>query len=335
MAATTRVIRFAGAGGPDVIRLEEAPMPALRPGTVLIRTAYAGVNRPDCLQRAGLYPPPPGAGDIPGLEVAGTVLAAAEDVAWPKPGARVAALLADGGYADHALAEAALCLPVPEGFGFAEAAGLPETAFTVYDNIVTRGRLKAGETVLVHGGSSGIGSFAIQLARALGARVFATAGSAEKCAFCRDLGAALAINYREADFVERARAETGGTGVDLILDMVGGDYVARNLALLAPEGRLVQIAFPNGSRVEVDLRVIMMRRLTVTGSTLRPRTVAQKAEIAARLRAEVWPLLEAGRIRTVVDAVFPLAQAAEAHRLMESSAHMGKILLAAAGAGED
>jgi putative PIG3 family NAD(P)H quinone oxidoreductase len=324
---TMRQVRFDGAGGPEVIRLETAPVPRPGPGQVLIRSAAAGVNRPDCLQRAGGYPPPAGATDIPGLEVAGEVVALGEGVDGGWLGRKVCALLASGGYAAFAVADTALCLPIPKPLGLIEAAGLPETVFTVFDNVFTRGRLAAGETLLVHGGSSGIGSTAIQLAAARGARVFATAGNDDKCAFCRDLGAAAAINYRTEDFAAEVKRLTDGRGVDVILDMVGGDYTARNLSSLAVEGRLVQIAFLKGSRAELDLRPVMMKRLTLTGSTLRPRSLALKAAIAERVAAEVWPLIEAGAVRPIIHATFPLEQARAAHELMESSAHAGKIML--------
>jgi putative PIG3 family NAD(P)H quinone oxidoreductase len=329
--STMRQIRFAGAGGPEVITLETAPVPRPGPGQVLVKVAAAGVNRPDCLQRAGGYPPPPGATEIPGLEIAGEIVAAGEGVPEGRIGERICALVASGGYAEYAIAELPLCLPVPKGLTLIEAAGVPETFFTVFDNVFTRGRLSASETFLVHGGSSGIGSTAIQLAKAFGAVVVATAGSDEKCDFCRSLGADHAINYRTEDFVEASRAFTGGRGVDLVLDMVGGDYTPRNIALLALEGRLVQIAFLKASRVEFDLRPVMMKRLTVTGSTLRPRTVAQKAAIADALREKVWPLLEAGKVKPVIHAVFPLSETRAAHELMESSAHAGKIMLDMAG----
>lgn len=326
---TMRQIRFEGAGGPEVIALESVAVPRPGPGQVLIAVRAAGVNRPDCLQRAGGYPPPPGATDVPGLEVAGTIVACGDGVEGWRVGDRACALLASGGYAEYCVAEAALCLPVPAPLSLVEAAGVPETFFTVYDNVFTRGRLRAGETLLVHGGSSGIGSTAIQLAKAAGAHVFATAGSAEKCAFCRSLGADLAIDYRQEDFVEEVRRHTDGRGVDVILDMVGGAYIGRNVSLLAVEGRLVQIAFLKGAKAELDLRPVMMRRLTITGSTLRPRSVALKAEIAEALRDKVWPLLESGAVKPVIHATFPLARAREAHELMESSAHQGKILLVA------
>ncbi|WP_127092012.1 NAD(P)H-quinone oxidoreductase [Aquabacter cavernae] len=324
---TMRQIVFAGSGGPDVIGWETAPVPRPGPGQVLVEVVAAGVNRPDCLQRAGGYPPPPGATAVPGLEIAGRVVALGEGVTSPALGDEVCALVISGGYADYCVAEAPLCLPIPKPLSLLEAAGLPENYFTVYDNVFTRGRLAKGETILVHGGSSGIGSTAIQLAHHAGARVIATAGSDEKCAFCTELGADEAINYRAADFVEEVKRLTDGRGADVILDMVGGPYVQRNLACLAFEGRLVQIAFLQPSRVDVDLLPVMLRRLTFTGSTLRPRSVALKAAIADHLRRDVWPLLEAGTIRPVIHATFPLEEARAAHELMESSAHSGKIML--------
>ena len=326
-AQTMRQARFEGAGGPEVIRIETAPIPTPDPGQVLVKVAAAGVNRPDCQQRAGSYPPPPGATDVPGLEIAGEIVGVGAGVARSEIGRKVCALVISGGYAEYAVADLALCLPVPTGFSMIEAGGLPETFYTVYDNVFTRGRLKKGETLLIHGGSSGIGSTAIQLARAFGAKVYATAGTDEKCDFCRKLGAAEAINYRTQDYVAEIRRLTEKRGVDVILDMVGADYIARNLSILALEGRLVQIAFLKGSKAEVDFMQLMLRRLTFTGSTLRARSVALKAEIAEKLRGEVWPLLEAGTVRPVVDATFPLEEARKAHELMESSAHSGKIIL--------
>jgi NADPH:quinone reductase len=324
---TMRQVRFAGAGGPEVIRLEDAPVPRPGPGQVLIEVAAAGVNRPDCIQRAGAYPPPPGASDIPGLEVSGRVAALGEGVTSLRVGDTVCALLSGGGYAEYCVADEALCLPVPAALSLLEAGGVPETYFTVYDNVFTRGRLRAGESLLVHGGSSGIGSTAIQLAKAMGATVYATAGSAEKCDFCRSLGADAAVNYRTEDFVDEIRRLTDKRGVDVILDMVGGSYIGRNLSILAVEGRLVQIAFLQSSKVEIDFRPVMVRRLTLTGSTLRPRSVELKAGIAAALRETVWPLLENGTVRPIVDATFPLEETRRAHELMESSAHQGKIML--------
>lgn len=314
-------------GGPEVLVLATGPVPRPATGEVLIRVAAAGINRPDILQRTGNYPPPPGASPILGLEVSGTVAALGAEVAGWHEGDAVCALVAGGGYAEYCVAPAPQCLPVPKGVALVDAAGLPETFFTVWTNVFDRGRLAAGESFLVHGGSSGIGTTAIQLARAFGARVFATAGSPEKCAVCRDLGAERAIDYRQEDFVAVLKEATQGRGVDVILDMVGGPYVEKNLRSLALEGRLVQIAFLQGSKVTLDLAHLMVRRQTITGSTLRPRPVAEKAAIARNLRDKVWPLIEAGKVRPVIDRTFPLAEAAAAHRLMESSAHIGKILL--------
>ncbi|MFE0753082.1 NAD(P)H-quinone oxidoreductase [Inquilinus sp. NPDC058860] len=326
---TMNAIVIEAPGGPEVLKPATLPVPSPGTGEILIRVAAAGVNRPDVLQRRGMYNPPPGASPLPGLEVAGTVAALGPDVAGWSAGDPVCALVAGGGYAEYCVAPAPQCLPIPKGLSPAEAAGLPETLFTVWTNVVERGRLQAGERFLVHGGSSGIGTTAIQLAKARGATVFATAGSAEKAQACLDLGADVAIDYREQDFAAVIKEKTGGRGVDVILDMVGGDYVARNIDALAVDGRQVSIAFLKGSKVEVDLQKVMAKRLTLTGSTLRPRSVAEKGAIAAALEAEVWPLIEAGRIRPVIHATFPLAQAAEAHALMESSAHVGKIILLA------
>jgi len=320
------VIEIAAPGPPEVLRPAVRPVAPPGPGEVLIRVAAAGVNRPDVLQRQGLYPPPPGASDIPGLEVAGEVVAAGDGAGW-RVGDRVCALVAGGGYAEYCLAPGPQCLPVPAGLTLVEAAGIPETFFTVWTNVFERGRLAPGETLLVHGGSSGIGTAAIPLARALGARVLATAGSAEKCAACAALGAERAINYRELDFVAAVKEATGGRGVDVVLDMVGGDYIPRNLECLAVEGRLVLIALPRGAKAEVSFAPVLFRRLTITGSSLRPRTVEQKGAIARALRERVWPLLESGRVRPVIHSRFPLAEAAAAHRLMESGAHIGKIVL--------
>lgn len=326
-----RMIAAKGAGGPEVLAVGEGPAPQPGEGEVLIKVAYAGVNRPDVMQRRGLYPPPPGASPILGLEVAGTIAARGDGVVGLHEGREVCALVAGGGYAEYCTAPAPQCLPVPKGLTLCEAAALPETFFTVWTNVFDRGRLKAGETFLVHGGTSGIGTTAIQLAHAFGARVLATAGGDEKCVFCQKLGAEAAINYRNEDFVEVARRLTGGGGADLILDMVGGSYFQRNLRALAVEGRLVQIAFQEGSQVQADLTPIMVKRLTVTGSTLRPRSVAEKGAIAAALKERVWPLIEAGRVKPVIHKVFPLEEAAAAHALMESSAHIGKIMLAVTG----
>ena len=322
-----RHIAMTAPGGPEVLTLATGPVPRPAAGEVLIRVAAAGINRPDILQRTGNYPPPPGASPILGLEVSGAVAALGPEVTGLNEGDEVCALVAGGGYAEYCVAPAPQCLPVPKGVSLVDAAGLPETFFTVWSNVFDRGRLGRGESFLVHGGSSGIGTTAIQLAHAFGARVFATAGSPEKCAVCRDLGAERAIDYRQEDFVAVLKEATQGRGVDVILDMVGGPYVEKNLRSLAPEGRLVQIAFLQGSKVTLDLAHLMVRRQTLTGSTLRPRPVADKAAIAHNLRDKVWPLIEAGKVRPVIDSTFPLAEAAAAHRLMESSTHIGKILL--------
>lgn len=321
---TMRAVEIAEPGGPEVLRPATRPVPVPGHGQILIRIACAGVNRPDALQRAGSYAPPPGASDLPGLEAAGEVVAIGPGVTRWTPGDTVTALLPGGGYAEYALTHEAHALPIPEGMAMDAAAALCETFFTVWSNVFRRGGLQAGERFLVHGGSSGIGTTAIQLAAARGARVFATAGSAEKCAACTRLGAERAIDYRAEDFVEVLRAEGGA---DVILDMVGGDYVARNLRALAEDGRLVQIAFLQGPKVTLNLAPLMMKRQTITGSTLRPQSDLAKAHIAEDLRAEVWPLLDAGRIAPVMDSAFPLEDAAAAHARMESSAHVGKIVL--------
>jgi putative PIG3 family NAD(P)H quinone oxidoreductase len=323
-----RAVEISRFGAPDVLRVVERPKPAPGADEVLIEVAAAGVNRPDIFQRKGHYPPPPGASDLPGLEVAGTISATGRDAGRWRPGDKVAALVTGGGYAEWAVVPAAQCLPVPPGLSLVEAAALPETFFTVWTNVFDRGRLAAGEYFLVHGGSSGIGTTAIQLARAFGARVATTAGSAEKCAACLRLGASLAVNYRTDDFVAATRAFSAGHGMDLILDMVGGDYTPRNIASLADDGRLVQIALLRGAAAEVDLGVIMRRRLTLTGSTLRPRSIQAKAAIAQALEAHVWPLIERGEVKPVIHAVVPLERASEAHRMMEDGAHIGKIVLA-------
>ena len=325
MAETMRVVEIAEPGGPEVLVPGTRPVPEPGPGEVLIEVAYAGVNRPDALQRAGSYNPPPGASDLPGLEAAGRIAALGPGVSDWAVGDAVCALLPGGGYAEYVVTPAAHCLPVPKALGLKEAACLPETFFTVWTNVFDRGALQPGERFLVHGGSSGIGTTAIQLASVRGARVFATAGSAEKCAACTRLGAERAINYRDEDFVDVLKAEGGA---DVILDMVGGDYIPRNLKALAEDGRLVQIAFLRGPKAEVNFAPLMMRRQTITGSTLRPQSVAAKAAIADALRREVWPLLDAGRIAPVMDSEFPLEDAAGAHARMESSAHIGKIVLA-------
>jgi putative PIG3 family NAD(P)H quinone oxidoreductase len=314
-------------GGPEKLAPTRRPVPQPAPGEVLIQVAAAGVNRPDCLQRQGSYPPPPGASDLPGLEVAGTIVALGEGVADWKIDDEVCALLTGGGYAEYCAAPTAQCLPIPAGLTVQQAAALPETFFTVWSNVFDRARLQPGESLLVHGGASGIGTTAIQLAKALGSRVFATVGGSEKVQPCLDLGAERVINYREEDFVQVIKEVTNNKGVDVILDMVGGDYVQRNLSALAVEGRLVFIAFLRGAKVELNLAPVMMKRLTITGSTLRARPVAHKAPIAQALRETVWPLLASGAIRPLIDRVFPLTEAAAAHALMESNRHVGKLLL--------
>lgn len=324
MSRTMRAVEISAPGGPDVLKPTTRPIPEPGHGAVVIAVAYAGVNRPDALQRAGAYDPPPGASDLPGLEAAGEVIAVGPGVTWPAVGDAVCALLPGGGYAEYVATPAAHCLPVPAGLDMAQAACLPETAFTVWSNVFQRGALQAGERFLVHGGSSGIGTMAIQLAHVLGARVFATAGSDAKCAACADLGAERAINYRTEDFVDVLRAEGGA---DLILDMVGGDYLPRNIRALADDGRLVQIAFLQGPKVAVNFAQVMVRRLTITGSTLRPQSDLAKARIAEALRAHVWPLIAAGRVAPVMDETFDLADAALAHARMEASDHIGKIVL--------
>lgn len=320
-------VAIAEPGGPLALKPERRPLPVPGPGEILIRVRAAGVNRPDVLQRQGAYPPPPGASDLPGLEAAGEVAAAGPGVRRWRLGDAVAALTAGGGYAEYVAVHESNALPVPQGFTFTEAAALPETFFTVWHNVFQRGGLKEGETFLVHGGSSGIGTTAIQLAAAFGARVFATADSAEKCAACVRLGAARAVNYRDEDFVRAVKEETGGEGVNLILDMVGGDYVSRNYAAAAVEGRIVQIATLRGAQATADVARLMVKRLTHTGSTLRPRSVAFKAQVAAELEAKVWPLLAQRRIAPVMDTIFPLRDAWRAHERMEEGDHIGKIVL--------
>lgn len=328
MTNRMRAIEISQAGSPEVLSLCERPVPTPTHGQVVLKLAYAGVNRPDALQRAGLYNPPKGASDLPGLEASGTVAAVGSGVTDLKIGDAVCALLPGGGYAEYAATPAAHCLRVPQGLDLRSAACLPETYFTVWTNVFMRGGLQAGERFLVHGGSSGIGTTAIQLASAFGARVFATAGSAEKCDACTALGAERAINYRNDDFVEAIKEEGGA---NLILDMVGGDYIPRNIRALADDGRLVQIAFLQGSKVELNFAQVMTRRLTITGSTLRPQSDLAKATIAEQLLKNVWPLLDQGRLHPVIDSTFDLTQAAEAHARMESSAHIGKIVLKVAG----
>jgi putative PIG3 family NAD(P)H quinone oxidoreductase len=314
-------------GGPHVLRPVEIPTPTPGPREVLIRVAAAGVNRPDLMQREGRYPPPPGASDIPGLEVAGTVVACGPGVVRWREGDAVCALVAGGGYAEYCVAPDVQCLPIPAPVDLVSAAGMPETFFTVWSNVFDRGRLRAGERLLVHGGASGIGTTAIQMGRAFGARVFTTAGTDDKCAACERLGAERAINYRTTDFAPALMSATGGYGIDVILDMVGGPYFSRNCELLALEGRLLQIAVLHGGKAEIDLVRLLRKRITITGSTLRSRSAAEKGVIAAALEKHVWPLAEEGTIRPIIYAALPLAQAADAHRLMESGSHIGKLLL--------
>ena len=322
-------IEISKPGGPDVLVPVDRPKPRPGRGEILIAVAAAGVNRPDVMQRQGKYPPPPGASDLPGLEVAGTVAECGAEVdAW-RVGDLVCALVPGGGYAEYCVAAAPVVLPLPKGADVISSAAIPETYFTVWANVFDRGRLEAGERLLVHGGSSGIGTTAIQLAVAFGARVFATAGSSDKCAACQRLGAERAINYREEDFAEVITQLTDGTGVDVVLDMVGGEYTPRNISILAPGGRLVQIAILGGPKSTINWIPIMQRRLTLTGSTLRPRPIAEKAAIADALRRRVWPIIERGQARPVLHATFQLREAAEAHRLMEAGAHVGKIVLLA------
>jgi putative PIG3 family NAD(P)H quinone oxidoreductase len=325
-----RYVEATRTGGPDVLALKSGPVPQPGAGEVLVKVAAAGVNRSDVAQRQGHYPPPPGASPILGLEIAGTIAALGRDAGSWSEGDVVCAVVAGGGYAEYCLAPAPQCLPVPNGLTPLEAAAIPEAFFTVWDNVFERGRLAAGESLLVHGGASGVGTAAIQLARARGARVFATAGSDAKCEACKGLGAEAAINYRAADFVSAVRDLTEGRGVDVILDMVGGAYLARNLEALASGGRLVQIAFQQGSEVTINLLPLILKRLTLTGSTLRARSIAEKAAIAAALREKVWPLFEAGTVKPVVFASFPLAEADAAHRRFELGVHIGKIMLTTA-----
>ncbi|MEM8877656.1 MAG: NAD(P)H-quinone oxidoreductase [Pseudomonadota bacterium] len=324
---TMRAVEITSPGAPDVLKPCTRPTPAPADHEILIHVAVAGVNRPDALQRAGAYPPPPGASDLPGLEVAGTIAAKGKDVTRWKIGDSVCALTAGGGYAEYVTTHADHALPVPAGFDMVQAGALPETCFTVWHNVFERGALQPGETLLVHGGSSGIGTTAIQLAKALGSKVYVTAGSAEKCTSCLALGADRAINYRDEDFVDVVQSETNRRGVDVILDMVGGDYIAKNHRIAAEDGRIVQIAFLKGSKAEIDFTRLMIKRLSHTGSTLRPRTDAVKAGIASELENTVWPLIEDGKFKPLVHKTFPLEDAASAHALMESSAHIGKIVL--------
>jgi NADPH2:quinone reductase len=325
---TMTYVQANGAGGPEVLGLTAGPVPAPKPDEVLIRVQAAGVNRPDIAQRQGSYPPPPGASPILGLEVAGDIVATGDQVTTLSVGDRVCALTNGGGYAEYCTVPAPQCLPWPKGYDAIRAGALPETSFTVWANLFQIGRLTAGETALVHGGTSGIGVTAIQFAHEFGARIFATAGTDDKCAACLTLGADAAINYRTQDFAAEVKTLTEGRGVNVILDMVGAPYMARNIRSLATDGRLVIIAFLQGSKVQdFDFVPVLVRRLMITGSTMRPRTTAQKGAVAAELRAKIWPALGAGRCRPVIHATFPLAQAAEAHRLMESSQHIGKIIL--------
>ncbi len=322
------VVEIAAPGGPEQLRTAVRPLPKPGDGEVLVRVQAAGVNRPDVMQRQGRYPPPPGASDLPGMEIAGEVVALGPKVSGVSLGDKVTSLLPGGGYAEYAVAAAPLLMPIPKGLSMVEAAAIPETFLTVWTNLFERGRCKAGDIVLIHGGTSGIGTTAIQLAKAWGARVFATAGSEAKARACEALGAVRGIDYKTEDFVEVIRAETKGYGVDVTLDMVAGSYVQRNLDIAAVEGRVVTISLLGGSRAEINVGMILIKRLTLTGSTLRSRTVAQKAAVADAVRQNVWPLIESGKVRPVIFKTFPLAQASEAHRLMESSNHIGKIVLA-------
>jgi len=325
---TMTAIEITKPGGPEVLQPTTRPMPLPGAGEVLLEVKAAGVNRPDVQQRQGGYDPPPGASDIPGLEIAGRVAQVGLGVHQFKIGDEVCSLVAGGGYATHCVAPVPQTLPVPKGLGMVEAAAVPETFFTVWTNLFERVRLQAGETVMIHGGSSGIGTTAIQLARAFGAaQIFATAGSAEKCRACEALGATHAIDYKTADFLAVVKEKTGGRGVDVILDMIGGDYMQKNLSALAMEGRLVNVAYLRGNKIEVNFAPVMLKRLTITGSTLRPRTVEQKGAIANALRRQVWPLLEKKTVKPVIYRTYPLAEAGAAHRLMESSEHIGKIVL--------
>jgi putative PIG3 family NAD(P)H quinone oxidoreductase len=323
-------VELAGVGGPEVLRVGHRPPPAPGRGEVLIQVAAAGVNRPDIMQRQGKYPPPPGASDIPGLEVAGTIVETNGAERW-RVGDRVCALVAGGGYAEFCAAPAVQCLPVPPGVDLVDAAAIPETFFTVWTNLFQRGHLTSGERVLIHGGTSGIGSTAIQLARAFGAIPIATAGSDEKCAACRQIGAAEAINYRTEDFVERIKTLTSGEGVNVVLDIIGGDYLARNVSCLRMNGRLVQVGLIGGAKAQIDLRPLLTNRLTLTGSTLRPRTAEEKGAIARELERHVWQLLERGQVRPVVHARLPLERATDAHRMLEAGEVIGKVVLTVEG----
>ncbi|WAC28916.1 NAD(P)H-quinone oxidoreductase [Ancylobacter sp. SL191] len=327
LPATMTAIGLPTPGGPEALVPEQRPVPAPGKGEILVKVAAAGVNRPDVMQRKGLYPPPPGAPDIPGLEIAGEVVTLGEGASRFALGDKVCALVSGGGYAQYCVADEASALPVPAGLSMVEAAALPETFFTVWTNVFDLAGLKAGENFLVHGGTSGIGTTAIQLAKAFGATVFTTAGSAEKCEVCRQLGADVAIDYKTEDFVAVVKEKSGGKGAHVILDMVGGSYIARNYEAASPQGRIVQIAFMEGSKVQIDYMRLMLKRLSHMGSTLRSRPKAEKAAIAASLAEKVWPLIEAGKVKPVMDQTFPLEEASKAHARMESSAHIGKIML--------
>jgi NADPH:quinone reductase len=321
------VVEIAAPGGPEQLKSAIRPVPQPGEDEVLVRVEAAGVNRPDVMQRQGRYPPPPGASDLPGMEIAGEVVALGPKVSGVSLGDKVTSLLPGGGYAGYAIAAAPLLMPIPQGLSMVEAAAIPETFLTVWTNLFERGRCKSGDIVLIHGGTSGIGTTAIQLAKAWGARVYATAGSEAKARACEGLGAVRGIDYKTENFVEVIRAETQGYGVDITLDMVAGSYVQRNLDIAAVEGRVVTISLLGGSRAEINVGMILLKRLTLTGSTLRSRTVAQKAAVAEAVRQQVWPLIESGKVRPVIFKTFPLAEAGEAHRLMESSNHIGKIVL--------
>ncbi|MFG1479894.1 NAD(P)H-quinone oxidoreductase [Xanthobacter sp. V4C-4] len=327
LPSTMTAIAITAPGGPDVLAPEARPVPVPAPGEVLVKVEAAGVNRPDVMQRKGLYPPPPGASDIPGLEIAGTVVALGAGTGRFAIGDRICALVSGGGYAEYCPAPEATALPIPTGLSATEAAALPETVFTVWSNVFERGALKAGDWLLVHGGSSGIGTTAIQLAKAFGARVIVTAGSDEKCAACLALGADVAVNYRDTDFVPQVKSATGGKGANVILDIIGGPYIQKNYEAAAVDGRIVQIAFQKGAKAEVDFMRLMLKRLTHTGSTLRARPLAEKAALAAAVVEKVWPLVAAGAMRPVMDSAFPLAEAAAAHARMDASTHIGKIVL--------
>ena len=322
-----KFIKITEFGRPDVLQLHEGDTPVAGPGQVLIKVAAAGVNRPDVFQRLGKYPPPPNAPETLGLEIAGEVVEVADGVNQLSIGAQVCALVPGGGYAEYAVADADLCLPIPRGLSAIEAAAIPETFYTVWSNVFDRGKLKAGQSILIHGGSSGIGTTAIQLAKAFGATVFTTAGSEEKCGFCRQLGADLAINYNESDFVTECKQATNNKGVNVVLDMVAGDYIDRDIQITCEDGYIVLIAGLGGFKTQVDFQAVMRNRLSITGSTLRPRPLEFKAQIAKNLHEHVWPLLESGKVKPIIHQSLPLAQAAEAHKIMESSQHMGKIVL--------